>query len=140
MALLEAAPFATLHEAEVACSALRAGGVDATVFDRNMASNFWIDQVAIGGVRLAVRDGDLPAAADFLHAVRRSDPAALRWTDHPQRFSGIPLAFLALVLTDGGWALALLRARFTITRLAVVVLYASAIGWLMLAPWFMRTD
>jgi hypothetical protein len=134
VALREAARFASLAEADVACSALNACGLKAEVFDRNWGSNIWTNQVALGGIRLMVPDTQFEDADFYLREVRPSDPIALRWRSHPQFLRAIPLAFLAVVLGDwGGWALAVLLVRPTLLRSAVFAFYASTYAALVLA-------
>lgn len=59
MALVEAARFHTLSEAQVAASLLRSAGIDPTVSDVHYGSVFWLEQKALGGFRLSVAEEDL---------------------------------------------------------------------------------
>ena len=69
MALGVAAVFLSLGEAQVARAALRASGINAIVFDELLGSNMWMQQLAFGGFRLAVPDGDLAAAVAILREI-----------------------------------------------------------------------
>jgi hypothetical protein len=127
MALGEAARFATLGEAEIACSALNAAGLRAVVFDNALGSMVWTQQFMLGGCRLMAPATQLADARLLLRECRSFEPEALKWGHHPERFSGLPLAFLALLLGPYiGWTIAALRMRFTLIRLAVVtILFGS---------------
>ena len=139
MPLREAARFATLQEAEIACSALNAYGLSAVVFDRTYGANNWVGQFVLGGLRVVVPTSQVEDARAILGVLRPADRSALRWGHAQGRFSGIPLAVLALLLTDGGWALGLMRTRITVARLLVVAIYLAA--WAVLAaPFFMTSD
>lgn len=59
MALVEAARFYTLSEAQVAASLLRSAGIEPTVSDVHYGSVFWLEQKALGGFRLSVAEEDV---------------------------------------------------------------------------------
>lgn len=68
--------FSAPHEAHLACSALRAAGIDATVADANIVAVNWLYSNAVGGVKVLVREEDLAAAREILDtraAVDRRD-------------------------------------------------------------------
>ena len=54
------------HEAHLACSALEAAGLDATVADENIVAADWLVSNAVGGVKVLVRAEDVPAARAVL--------------------------------------------------------------------------
>jgi hypothetical protein len=62
MSLGVAARFSTLAEAEVACSAMKAAGLRAVVFDRGVCSMLWTQQIAFGGARLMTLNSQLDDA------------------------------------------------------------------------------
>jgi hypothetical protein len=54
------------HEAHLACSALHAAGLHATVIDANIVAAVWLFSNAVGGVKLLVREADASAAREVL--------------------------------------------------------------------------
>jgi hypothetical protein len=74
MALVEAARFHSLSEAQVAASVLRSAGIDAAIADAHYGSVFWIEQRALGGYRLSVADQDLADTIDILGSPPPVDP------------------------------------------------------------------
>ncbi len=66
MALVEAARFHSLSEAQVAASVLRSAGIVAAIADAHYGSVFWIEQRALGGYRLSVADRDLADTIEIL--------------------------------------------------------------------------
>jgi len=72
MGLGVVARYSTLVEAEVACSALRAGGFHAEVLEAGMASAFWMYQTALGGLRVAVPSSELEDAVGYLTSLTRA--------------------------------------------------------------------
>ena len=101
MALAEVARFAGLPEAEVACSALRANGLDAVVLDREPAQNLWREPYGKGGIRLCVPQGDEAAAKALLRDLTHDAAQSQPW-DHPkpttaERFTVLRLVIIAVV-------------------------------------------
>jgi hypothetical protein len=124
--LAEAARFASLPEAEVACSALNSCGLAAVLFDRFYAGNVWTQQFALSGLRVMVPVEELADARLILRELRPVDRAALQWRQSPGWISAMPVVALAMLFqADGGWAFSLLRQRFTATRFAVVAVYGA---------------
>lgn len=74
MALVEAARFHTLSEAQVAASVLRSAGIVASIADAHYGSVFWIEQRALGGYRLSVADEDLADTIDILRSPPPVEP------------------------------------------------------------------
>jgi hypothetical protein len=74
MALVEAARFHSLSEAQVAASVLRSAGIVAAIADVHYGSVFWIEQRALGGYRLSVADQDLADTIDILGSPPPVDP------------------------------------------------------------------
>lgn len=58
--------FSQVHEAQLACSVLRAAGLDAAVADENTVAADWLLSNAIGGVKVLVRAEDVATARDVL--------------------------------------------------------------------------
>lgn len=128
MALAEVARFATLSEAHVVCGALEASGFHAVVFDQEVGTSLWTNQYALSGFRLMVPGDELAEAGAFLKELRKADPEALNWQAHPQALSGAPVAALGVAMGDAGWAVAVMRQRFTLTNVLVVALLFSLIA------------
>ena len=74
MALVEAARFHTLSEAQVAASVLRSAGIVASIADAHYGSVFWIEQRALGGYRLSVAEQDLADTIDILRSPPPVEP------------------------------------------------------------------
>jgi hypothetical protein len=70
MALVEIARFLDVREAQIARSALQASGLNAVLMDEYRAQNIWMEQLAIGGVRLFVPEADAEGASSFLDQIR----------------------------------------------------------------------
>lgn len=81
MALIEAARFHTLSEAEVAASLLRSAGIPASIADAHYGSVFWLEQKALGGFRLSVPEEDLPDTLELLR--HPPDPLPVDEDDEP---------------------------------------------------------
>jgi hypothetical protein len=58
--------FSQPHEAHLACSALRAAGLDVTTADDNIVAADWLYSNAVGGVKVLVRPADVVAAQEIL--------------------------------------------------------------------------
>jgi hypothetical protein len=71
--------FSQPHEAHLACSALQAAGLEATVADVNIVSADWLYSNAVGGVKLLVRAEDASTAREVLDT-----PAAVEKRDEPE--------------------------------------------------------
>jgi hypothetical protein len=112
MGLRVAAVFASLVEAQVARSALRAVGIDAQVFDDCFGTMMWVEQAALGGFRVAVPLQQVVAAQEYLQSINR---APFRRRPDP-RSKGVGWRILALVAglglgADFGWLVVALRRR-----------------------------
>ena len=66
MALVEAARFHTLSEAQIAASVLQSAGIAGSIADAHFGSVFWMQQSALGGYRLSVAEEDLADAVAML--------------------------------------------------------------------------
>jgi hypothetical protein len=66
MELFVVRAFSHPHEAHLACSALRAGGLAATIADENIVAADWLYSNAVGGVKVLVRPKDAAAAREIL--------------------------------------------------------------------------
>jgi len=64
--LVVVAVFTGTLEAHLACSALRAAGIIAHVFDEHIVSANWGWSNAVGGVKVMVADADVDAARELL--------------------------------------------------------------------------
>jgi hypothetical protein len=71
--------FSQPHEAHLACSALQAAGLAATVADANIVAMDWLYSNAVGGVKVLVRAEDESAAREVLDT-----PAAVERSDEPE--------------------------------------------------------
>jgi hypothetical protein len=58
--------FSHPHEAYLACSALQAAGLDATIADANIVAADWLVSNAVGGVKVLVRAEDVITAREIL--------------------------------------------------------------------------
>ncbi len=95
MALAEVARFATLSEAQVACSALQASGIGAVLMDHEPAAEMWREPYGGGGFRIGAPDDEAARARALMRATRspsrRPWPSALppcgsyssRWPSSP---------------------------------------------------------
>jgi hypothetical protein len=97
MALEVVARYSTLVEAEVACSALRGAGFHAEVLEATIVSMNWMYQTALGGLRVAVPESELPDATAYLADILRSR----RRPHRRPRDRGIIWRLLALALGLG---------------------------------------
>ena len=93
-------------EAQIACGLLQAEGIDVHLGDANMALANWEWRLAIGGVKLHVRDDQLEQAQDL---IRRLDAGEFQLgaEDDPEAETPLPttresgssrLAWIALML------------------------------------------
>jgi predicted Zn-ribbon and HTH transcriptional regulator len=64
-------------DAEMACSALRAAGIHATLADEHIVSANWLWSNAVGGVKVLVAARDTAAARTVLETPARVDTDAL---------------------------------------------------------------
>jgi len=71
--------FSQPHEAHLACSALRAAGLEATVADANIVAADWLYSNAVGGVKVLVRAEDASVAREVLDT-----PAAVAEGEEPE--------------------------------------------------------
>ena len=71
----EAENYPTPVDADIARARLEAAGIEAVVFDGELAAS-WVYTNALGGVRLMVRPGDLARARDLLATEEPPDDAA----------------------------------------------------------------
>jgi len=96
MALAEVARFASLSEAQVAGSALRASGFQSVVLDQEPAQALWREPWGQGGVRLCVPEDEQASARAFLDGLRAdAGPDA---PAPPARAGLLRLAAVAVVL------------------------------------------
>jgi hypothetical protein len=102
MALVEAARFHTLSEAEVAASVLRSAGIDAVIADVHYGSVFWVQQSALGGYRLSVIDEDLADALALLDAPT-PEPEVDDETDEPIPTGRRVAAGMLSLWPEAGW-------------------------------------
>ena len=75
--------FSHPHEAHLACSALAAASLDATVADAHIVAADWLMSNAVGGVKVVVRAEDARAAREVLHepaVVNEDDQGNARFT------------------------------------------------------------
>lgn len=122
--------FSDLTEAHVACGALRASGIDATVFDVHFGAIDWSRQLAIGGFRLLAPEPELAEAVSFLQRPRRR----IRPTPPDKGVVWRTLAFgLGLFLGPYyGWMVVVVRGRSRaigfadLTAMAIAFVYAAA--------------
>jgi hypothetical protein len=121
MPVREVARFASLPEAEVACSALLACGFHAVLPDRYQLTTLWTHQLAFGDFRLWVPEEEFAEATALVGECRAADRAAVAWTKSPGVVTGLAWALLALISGEAGWAVGLIRRRFTFIRTAVVL-------------------
>jgi hypothetical protein len=99
MALVEAARFWDLTEAQVAGSALRASGIEAEVVDEVVGRNAVWWQSAMGGFRLLVDEADAAAARALIEDCR-SEPGAVAPLP-PREAAARTLLSLALTFLTG---------------------------------------
>jgi hypothetical protein len=148
MSLGLAARFSTLAEAEVACSAMKAAGLHAVVFDRGVCTNLWTEQIAFGGARVMTLTSQLGDAGELLDAIRRDAPGADDDALAAGLGSGIAITALALILGLGlipyaGWCAVPLKYRVTFGRVLVVValLACGVFVWaLVVSSWGASAD
>jgi len=102
VALAEVARFATLSEAQVACSALQASGIGAVLIDQEPAPAMWREPYGQGGFRLCAPDDEIAAARALLRGfgdetapVSPPDPFA-RPPTLAERFTPLRLVLIAL--------------------------------------------
>lgn len=107
MALVEAARFHTLSEAEVAASLLRSAGIETSIADAHYGSVFWMTQSALGGYRLSIAEQDLRDAVELLRTPAPSQDEGDDEEDPPTPpMSGgqrVAAAALGLVDPTFGW-------------------------------------
>ncbi len=72
-ALITIATFDTLPDAHIALGRLRAAGIDAYLADENLVQTDWLYSIAVGGIKLRVREDDAELAIAEL-AADYSDP------------------------------------------------------------------
>lgn len=140
MALVEIARFHTLSEAEVAASLLRSAGIEALIADAHYGSVFWIEQRALGGFRLSVREEDLADTLDILRHPAETEPLAGEDVIPPSLGDNDRVAAAALMLAAGPAAGWLVAGRGRFGRLAsfvlTLMLAAAALGLFAVgAPW-----
>lgn len=68
--------YSQAHEAHLACSALQAAGIHATLIDEHIVNANWLYSNAVGGVKLLVRTEDAAAAEAVLGAAAEVDASA----------------------------------------------------------------
>lgn len=101
MALVEAARFHTLSEAQVAASLLRSAGIAPAIADAHYGSVFWMEQSALGGYRLTVAEEEL---ADTLALLQAPAPEPLDEDFEPMSGGQRLLAgALGLAIPAAGW-------------------------------------
>jgi len=122
MALVEAARFHTLSEAQVAASVLHSAGIPASIADAHFGSVFWLHQNALGGYRLSVPEEDVADAAAMLDV-----PIPAPLDDEPEELlsPGRRVAAGALALwPEAGWL---------VTRRLGPTLTEVGTGWVLAA-------
>jgi hypothetical protein len=108
MALVVVAKFCSLQEAQVAASALRAGGLHAVVCEEFFGGMVWTEQVALQGFRLMVLAEEREDAVGFFRSLPQY---------RPRRLTRKPAAAVA----DGLWRV-----------LTVIVwFFLPPFGWMM---------
>ncbi|MBS0411280.1 MAG: hypothetical protein JSR86_15280 [Proteobacteria bacterium] len=108
----EAARFSSFSEAQVACSALRAAGVDAVVLDADPIAGAWREPYGGGGYRIGAPRDQVVQARALLRQVEAAETPAL---DGPR---------LADAEAPDGWGLGrliLIAAVFLAVAVAAVL-------------------
>jgi hypothetical protein len=135
VALVEVRRFADLQQALVARSALEARGLHPFVFDSTTGSVLWIDQFALGGIRLMAPEDEVAVARELL-----ADPAAgpQPWGP-PTLEGGTPAGIIAAfgAATFVGWPLAGFKRPGRFHRAAALLLTLGAVA-LLAAPLLAR--
>src|SRR5689334_404807 len=106
MALAEVTRFASLPEAQVACSALQASGIGAVVVDQEPAAALWREPFGTGGFRLCAPEDEVVSARAILRSLGEAadppprdpfaSPPTLAERLMPLRLVIIALAFIAI--------------------------------------------
>src|SRR5258706_13662649 len=105
MGLAEVARFATLSEAQVACSALQASGIDAVLMDHEPAAEMWREPYGGGGFRIGAPDDEAARARALMRGVVEqhasapdpfAQPSTLAERFTPLRLVLVALAFVAI--------------------------------------------
>ena len=68
------ARFATIGEAQAACSALRAAGIEARLADENLIAVDWLYSQAVGSIKVLVPEEDLEQARGILWSAAAEPP------------------------------------------------------------------
>jgi hypothetical protein len=71
--------FSHPHEAQLACSALRASGIEAIIADAHIVTANWLYSNLVGGVKVLVPSDDADAAREILDST-----AVVQTTDQPE--------------------------------------------------------
>ena len=71
--------FSHPHEAQLACSALRASGIDAIIADAHIVAANWLYSNLVGGVKVLVPPEDADAAREILDST-----AVVQTADRPE--------------------------------------------------------
>jgi hypothetical protein len=79
--------FSHAHEAQLACSALQAAGIDATLADAHIVTANWLYSNLVGGVKVLVPPEDADAAREILNS-----PAVVQAADLPELGDSTPIA------------------------------------------------
>src|SRR5687767_2437343 len=69
--------FSQLHEAHLACSALQAAGIEASLADDHIVAANWLYSNMVGGVKVLVAVDDVAAAQAVLALPAQNEPDAV---------------------------------------------------------------